>query len=108
VDGYDYIVKSNAWTGGALAFPTTTTAGFSGKANVTVINPATGLAVTGLGGGNYSYRVDATDNGSPGTTDKYTLSIYTPTGVLYHQAGTTASQITLGGGNIVVHSTTTK
>jgi hypothetical protein len=83
-------------------------AGFSGKANVTVINPATGLAVTGLGGGNYSYRVDATDNGSPGTTDKYTLSIYTPTGVLYHQAGTTASQITLGGGNIVVHSTTTK
>jgi hypothetical protein len=107
-DGYDYIVKSNAWTGGALAFPTTTTAGFSGKANVTVINPATGLAVTGLGGGNYSYRVDATDNGLPGTTDKYTLSIYTPTGVLYHQAGTTASQITLGGGNIVVHSTTTK
>jgi hypothetical protein len=39
-DGYDYIVKSNSWQGGGAAFTATTT-GFSGKATVTVINPAT-------------------------------------------------------------------
>jgi hypothetical protein len=102
-DGYAYVVTSNSWPGGVLAFPSLTTSGFNGKANVTVINPATGLAVTGLGGGNYTFRVDVTDNGSPGSTDKYALSVYTPTGALYHQSGTALSQITLGGGNIVVH-----
>jgi len=48
--------------------------------------------------------VDATDNGTPGNTDSYAISIYTSGGVLYHQAGTTGSQLTLGGGNVVVHT----
>jgi hypothetical protein len=30
--------------------------------------------------------------------------VYTSTGALFHQAGTTGSQLTLGGGNIVVHT----
>jgi hypothetical protein len=100
-DGYDYVVKSNSWTGGGLSFGTNTSS-FSGKANLTAINPSTGLAVSGIGGGNYTYRVDVTDNGSTG--DTYAISVYTSTGTLYHQAGTTASQLPLGGGNIVIHT----
>ena len=68
---------------------------------MTAIDPTTGMAVSGIGGGNYTYRVDVTDNGSTG--DTYAISVYTPTGTLYHQAGTTGSQLSLGGGNIVVH-----
>jgi len=100
-DGYDYVVKSNSWQGGGLSFSTKGT-GFSGKCSVIVIDPTTGLQVSGLGGGNYSFRVDATDNGTTG--DTYAISVYTSTGALWHQAGTTATQLLLGGGNIVVHS----
>jgi hypothetical protein len=104
-DGYDYIIKSNSWQGGALAFPGTSTASFSGKANVTVFNPATGQPVTGLGGGNYTFRIDATDTGHPGSGGWYAITVYTPTGSIYHQAGLPTSQIVLGGGKITVHST---
>lgn len=82
-DGYDYVIKSNSWTGGGLSFGTNT-ANFSGKANVTAFDPKTGLAVSGVGGGNYTYRVNVTDNGSTG--DTYAISVYTSTGTLYHQA----------------------
>jgi len=99
-DGNNYVVKSNSWTGGGVSFGTNT-ASFSGKANVTAINPSTGLPVSGIGGGNYTYRVDVTDNGTTG--DTYAISVYTPTGALYHQAGTTSKQLSLGGGNTVVH-----
>jgi hypothetical protein len=104
-DGYNYVIKSNSWQGGGLAFGTNTVS-FSAKANVTVINRATGLAVSGLGGGNYTFRVDATDNGSPGSSDSYAISVYAPNGSLFHQAGTTGSQLVLGGGNVTIHSTT--
>ena len=50
-DGYDYVVKSNSWQGGGASFGLTA-ASFSGKASVIVIDPATGLVVSGLGGGN--------------------------------------------------------
>jgi hypothetical protein len=56
--------------------------------------------MSGLGGGNYSYRIDATKT-SGGAT--YAISVCDPTGALYHQAGTTKIQIPLGGGNIVLH-----
>jgi MBG domain (YGX type)/Pentapeptide repeats (8 copies) len=101
-DGYDYVVKSNSWNGGGAAVGLTT-ASFSGKCSVIVIDPATGLAVVGLGGGNYSYRVDTTVNATK--PDTYAISVYTPQGALWHQAGTTAAQLALGGGNIVVHGT---
>jgi len=51
-DDYDYVIKTNSWTGGGLPFGTNT-ASFSGKCNVAAINPATGLRVTGIGGGNF-------------------------------------------------------
>jgi hypothetical protein len=106
-NGYDYVVKSNSWQGGGLSFgkPTGTvgTTSFSGKCNVTVIDRVTGAVVTGLGGGGYTFRVDATDLGSPGSSDSYAISVYNSAGVLYHQAGTAAKQLVLGGGNVVVH-----
>jgi len=104
IDGYDYIVKSNSWNGGGAAFGTKT-AGFSGKAVVIVYDPVTGTSVSGLGGGNFSYRVDVTDNGTGGSTDAYAISVYTPKGKLYHQAGTSSVRLTLGGGNVTVHGT---
>ncbi len=97
-DGFDYVVKSNSWQGGGAAF-SPTTASFSGKANVTVIDPSTGLQVAGLGGGNFTFRIDVTSGESP----TFAISVYDPTGALYHQSGTTANQLPLGGGNIVIH-----
>ena len=97
-DGYNYVIKSTSWTGGGLSFATGT-ASFSGKASVTVINPANGKVVSGLGGTTFTYRVDVKD-GSP---DKFAISVYTSTGALYHQAGTTASPIALNSGTIIVH-----
>jgi len=107
-DGYNYVIKSNSWNGGGITFPASNTVSFSAKANVTVIDRSTGLAVPGLGGGNYTFKVDSTDNGAPGSTDKYAITVYAPNGVLYHQAGTTGSQLVLGGGNVTVHSTAGK
>jgi hypothetical protein len=109
-DGYDYVVKSNSWSGGFLGFlgASLNQATFGGRCNVTVINPTTGLALSGLGGGNYSFKIDVVDNG-PGTTDTYAITVTQPNGsTLYHQAGTAVSQLLLGGGgngggNIVVH-----
>jgi len=97
-DGFDYVVKSNSWQGGGAAF-SPTTASFSGKANVTVIDPSTGLQVAGLGGGNFTFRIDVTSGDSPA----FAISVYDPTGALYHQSGTIANQLPLGGGNIVIH-----
>jgi len=101
-DGYDYVVKSNSWQNGGASIGLST-GSFSGKCSVIVINPTTGLVVTGLGGGNYSYRVDVTHKAT--TTATYAISVYTPLGALWHQAGTTSAQLPLGGGNIVVHGT---
>jgi hypothetical protein len=99
-NGYDYVIKSNSWQGGGFTIANGNQASFSGKANVTVIDPKTGLAIAGLGGGNFSYRADATDKGTGGSTDTYAVTIYDGSGKLYHQVGTTPSQLTLGGGNI--------
>jgi hypothetical protein len=103
-DGYNYQVKSTSWQGGGLSFIGTTGASFGGKCRVAVTNPATGLSVGGFGNG--TYRVEVTDNGEPGKSDKYAVTIIDPNGFLYHQAGpgTPATQLTIGGGNIVVHS----
>ncbi len=98
-DGYDYIFTTTSWTGGGLSFGTSaTTASFSSKCAVTVINPATRKVVSGLGGTNFTCRYDVTD----GSTDKFAMSAYTSTGVLYHQVGTASSQIAIGSGGIVV------
>jgi hypothetical protein len=48
-------------------------------------------------------RVDATDNNGTINPDTYAISVYDANNNLYLQAGTTSSQISLGGGNIVMH-----
>ncbi len=101
-NGFTYIIKSNSWQGGGLALGPTS-GEFGGKANVSVVDPETGLVVVGLGGGNFSYRVDVTDSGA-GDGDTYAITVYSPTGALYHQVGTPQQQLLLGGGNIVIHS----
>ena len=98
-DGFDYLFTTTSWTGGGLSFGTsTTTASFSNKCSVTVINPATRKVVAGLGGTNFTCRYDVTD----GPTDKFAMSAYTSAGVLYHQVGTSTSEIAVGSGGIVV------
>lgn len=98
-DGYDYLVKSNSWQDGGLAIGTDK-ASFAGKASVTVVDASTGLLVDGLGGGNYSYRVDVSD----GAEDGFSITVYSPSGALYHRAGTPSELLPLGGGNVVIHS----
>src|SRR5260370_24066534 len=68
-DGYDYVVKSTSWQDGGAAFSATTTS-FGGVASVTVIDPSNGLAVSGLGGTNFTFRVDLSTraSGGPGFT----------------------------------------
>jgi hypothetical protein len=100
-DGYDYVVKSNSWQEGGLAIAHDGAA-FSGRANVSVIDPATGLALP-LAGGNFTYRVDVTDGGPVGP-DTYSLNVYRADGTLYHRVGTVGDQLELAGGNVVVHA----
>jgi hypothetical protein len=128
-DGYDYVVKSNSWSGGGLTFGTLSSGtfsgasvvSFSGKCNINVINPANGQVVSSSG--NDTYRVDATDGSAIGEPDFYAITVYTGNGTIYHQAATAptppatwntnttlqTSQLQLGGGgngggNLTVHS----
>jgi GH25 family lysozyme M1 (1,4-beta-N-acetylmuramidase) len=99
-DGYDYVIKANSWQGGGFTVTGANQAVFSGKAGVTVIDPSTGLPVPGLGGGNFTYKIEATDT----ATSTYALQVYDSAGHLYHQAGTSTQPIPLGGGNITLQA----
>ena len=98
-NGFDYIVRSNSWSGGSLVFDRTKVT-LVAKANLTVIDPATGLVVPSLSGGNYEIKVVAVDNGNGGTTDTYAVTIKNPSGATVHAV----SAVNLTGGNITVHS----
>jgi hypothetical protein len=103
-DGYIYKVKSNSWQGGGLWFTGTNKAYFMGKCTVQKIDSTAGLVVESWG--NYRFIVDIKDGDleKPRTADTFALTILTNTNVVWRQIGTPANQITLGGGNIVVHS----
>jgi hypothetical protein len=103
-DGYVYIMKSTSWVSGAAVFRSGA-ASFSGKASVTVLDPRTGLVVSGLGGGNFSYRIDVTD----GSTDTYALRLYDAKGRLYHLVGSPGTNgavnpVAVKAGNITVRA----
>jgi hypothetical protein len=100
-DGNDYTVRSTGWHGGGLSITVGATT-FGGTCTVTVTNPVTGRVVRGLGGAGFSYRTAAADAGDSG--DSYAISIYTPGGALFHQAGTPTAQLPLRAGNIAVHT----
>jgi hypothetical protein len=108
---YNWIIKSNAMTGLMLTNCTTTTprvctnSTFSGKSTVTAVDRKTGIAYSL--GGNYAFQVNVTDNGEPGTSDKYALRVmdgstmYVVVGG-YDANGTNMDQVVLGGGNIKI------
>ena len=103
VDGYVYVIKSSSWQGGLLALSGEHAAYFVSKCVVVARDPRTGLPVPGIGGGNYSCRVDIVDGGAGGSNDTYALSVNTPSGALYHRVGTAANPIAVQGGNVSVH-----
>ena len=96
-DGWDYIVKSNAWIGLAIDG---NHAYFEAKCVVQKYNPATGELVWAEG--NYKFRVDVWDNDSDGGVDLYQIRVLGKYGVLYHKAGFDPLG-ELQGGNIVIH-----
>jgi len=96
-DGRDDVVRSNSWSGGGLLVQQSS-ASFGGKCTLTVIDPGSGKVISSTG--NYTFRVDVVD----GRPDTYAITVYTPAGAVFHQAGTSRSPIAVGGGAIVVHS----
>ena len=80
------------------------TSTFTGKATITAVNRATGVAYSL--GGNMQFQVDVTDKGEPGsssstTPDTYAIRVWDSTGT-YCQLGTPAAQLGINGGNIQV------
>ncbi|MFZ3168600.1 MAG: choice-of-anchor U domain-containing protein [Candidatus Methanoperedens sp.] len=93
-NGFDYIVKSNAWIGLAIKGITSS---FQGKASLQIYDPATGLLQPGSSG-NFQFTVEAVDNELSKTPDTYKITVLDKNGVVYHTA---TGQ--LQGGNIVIH-----
>ena len=100
-----YQVKGNSMTSltvNSTALPPT--AVFNGKANITdITNPASPLSL----GGNSTLQVSMTDAGEPGTSDKIGIVVYNNSGGIWFSSnwdGIKTVQQTLGGGNLLVHS----
>jgi hypothetical protein len=107
-DGKTYQFKGNSWQGGWLTVPSATNASFQVQCNLQVMDAAGNLLSSK---GNLTCRVDMTDNGDGGATDKYAFAVLDGGGNVIHQAGnpsnvptpgTLSSQIQLGGGNIKI------
>jgi hypothetical protein len=94
---WDYVVKSNAWTGLAIE---QNHAYFEGKCVIQKYNPTTGEILWAEG--NCKFRVDVWDNDSNGGADVYQIRVRDKNGVVFHQAGFDPYGY-LQGGNIVIH-----
>jgi len=105
-DGYDYQLKSNSWAKGGLSFTSPNTAYFTGKATLSKINQTTGEVV--WSDGSYTFAVNIQDldfNVKPiKMPDTFAITIFDSSNKIWKQVGKPTSPITLGGGNIVVHS----
>jgi hypothetical protein len=103
-DGYNYQLKNNSWSSGGLSFSGLNGAYFTGKATLQKIDRLTGVTVDS--NGSYTFGVNMKDGGLtiPKTPDTFAITIFSPGGSIWKQLGTAASQITLGGGNVVVQS----
>ena len=104
-DGYNYQVKSNSWAKGGLSFNNTNGAYFTGKCTIQKIDRASGEVVESLGG-DFTFAVNIKDGDlfKPAVKDMFAITIFDSSKNIWKQVGTAGSQITLGGGNIVVHS----
>jgi hypothetical protein len=107
-DGFNYIVKSNAWQDGYLQFfaepgvspAVYTRSGIKGRGNVQKVDPATGQTVASLG--NYSFEVFTMDGDllTPRQSDAFSITVWDSNDQVWHQVGSRTSPVTLGGGNI--------
>jgi hypothetical protein len=97
-NGYNYVLRSNSWQGGDANI-TATQATLAGKASLTAYDASTGLAVAGIGGGNYTFLVKAVGGTSGGAPDTYSIVIRDPQAVVVH----TVAQTPIGGGHITLH-----
>ncbi|MES2523967.1 MAG: MBG domain-containing protein [Gemmatimonadota bacterium] len=108
-DGFDYVVKTNSWSGGGLSFlvdNNVTKASFTARATVQKINITTGLADPTWNSGGFTMIVDLLDGdlNTPRTTDSYAITILNGSGGVWKRVGTRTAQVTLGGGNVAVQS----
>ncbi|HJH31764.1 MAG TPA: hypothetical protein C5S50_06220 [Methanosarcinaceae archaeon] len=95
LNGFDYIVKSNAWIGLAIS---DNTSSFQGKAVLQIFDPVTG-ELQPESSDNFQFTVEAMDNELNGDPDYYEITVLDKDGLEYHNA--TGS---LEGGNIVIHN----
>jgi hypothetical protein len=107
-DGFNYVVKSNAWQGGFLNFAgeagtsALTCATFRGRCNVQKVDPATGLTVQSWGGFNFTVDVRDGDLLDPRQGDAFAILVQEDNGATWRQLGTPSALLTLGGGNVHV------
>jgi hypothetical protein len=104
-DGYNYQLKSNSWAKGGLSFSQDgKTAYFTAKATLSKIDRATGQVVSSDGSYTFVVNIKDGDLTNPKTADTFAITIFDSSNNVWKQLGTASSQITIGGGNIVVHS----
>jgi hypothetical protein len=106
-DGYSYRVKTNSWQGGYATFAINNDAGratFEARANVQVIDPATGDIVATLA--NHRITVDVLDGDgqNPRVADRVAIQIRDASGATWKQFGAHNDLRVLGAGSIDVKS----
>jgi hypothetical protein len=104
-DQVQYVVKSNSWQGGSLAFDVNrdpARATFTGKANVQ--RYVNGVLDTTFSGGNHTFTVDDLDGDlkNPKMKDGYAITVRNSANQIVKQQGSRTSPVTLGGGNVLV------
>jgi len=107
-DGFNYVVKGNSWQDGYLQFSAEpgvtpsvyTRSELKGKCNVQKVDPATGQTVEAFG--NYSLEAFTSDGDllDPRRADALAFVVRDGAGAVWHQAGSRAALVTLGGGNV--------
>jgi hypothetical protein len=106
LDGFNYVIKSTSWQGGGLGFAKDgallSKAFLSAKCVVLKIDPATGDIVDSFG--NYTLTVDVADGDlyNPRQSDRYAITIFNSTGIIWRQIGSRTNPPVIGGGNITV------
>ena len=96
--GGGIVIRSTTWQGGGLAIADDH-ATLAGRGDVTILDRR-GRVIGGID--DAGFRVDAVDGVGRRAPDRYALSVYTPTGRMYHQVGTPTAPLPLTSGRIVV------
>lgn len=102
-DGFNYLVKSNSWSGGGLAFgfgSNSHKASFTGRCVIQKINRVTGELVASQGNCQFTCDIEDGDLLNPRQTDKYGIRILGSDGTLWFNS----TILPLGGGNVTVRS----